>query len=269
MTLKRLCRSTLENISHVARNTYVLTFRSHFLSHGVSAGQFLEIKVPQCSDILWRRPFSIHNIDPENDLVHVLFHAIGRGTTVLSMLEIGEGVEILGPLGNHFHYDEHLEEAIVVAGGLGIAPFMLMKRELRQRDIKMQLFYGVNSSDHFCALDQFADYATLHLSTDDGSRGYHGVVTDMLIPYLENLSENASKSLFVCGPTPMLRTVQTIAQQYNIAAQVSVETIMACGFGACVGCAVPMKHPVPGKKEYYLACKDGPVFHMHEIVFDD
>lgn len=269
MITKKLCRTTLENIAPIARNTYILTFMDHFLSQNVAAGQFLEIKVPHCSDVLWRRPFSIHNTDPEKNLVHVLFHAVGRGTTLLTMLETGEQVNILGPLGNHFSYSEQLQEAIVVAGGLGIAPFMLMKKELQQRSIKMSLFYGVGSADLFCELQQFADYAALHLSTVDGSRGYHGLVTDMLIPYLENLSEKESKSLFVCGPMPMLRTVQAIAQQHKIAAQVSVETIMACGFGACMGCAVPIQHPIPGKKEYYLACKDGPVFHINEILFDD
>jgi len=266
---KKLYQSRLERISHVARDTYILTLENKELSQNARAGQFIEVKVPHCAEILWRRPFSIHNTDPENGLVHLLFHAVGRGTIALTMLEQNSDVEILGPLGNHFSYADNLQRALVVAGGLGIAPFVLMLRELEERHIPMLLFYGVGSKNQFCGLSQFERYADVHLSTMDGSHGYHGLVTDMLTDFLDKNPARQHWSLFVCGPTPMLRAVQDVSRTYNIAAQVSVETIMACGFGACVGCAVPMKNPIPGKKEYYLACKDGPVFDINEIIIDD
>ncbi len=266
---KKLYHSGIDRISLVARDTYVLTFKNPEMSRQVAAGQFVEIKIPHCAEILWRRPFSIHDVDINKGLVHILFHAIGRGTQTLTLLKQSEKLEILGPLGNQFKYDSQLEEAIIVAGGLGIAPFMLMKRELETHGIPMRLFYGVGTADQFCGLDQFNEYAQIHLSTMDGSRGFHGLVTDMLVEYLQDCSHFINKALFVCGPTPMLHAVQLIVEKYNIPAQVSVETIMACGFGACVGCAVPMTHPIPGKKEYYLACKDGPVFDMNEITIND
>lgn len=269
MLHKKLYHSRLESISLVARDTYLLSFKNQELSRSVSAGHFIEVKVPHCAEILWRRPFSIHDVNPEKGLVYVLFHAVGRGTFALTLLEKNCDLEVLGPLGNHFAINENVQEVIAVAGGLGIAPFMLMQRQLRQRNIPMRLFYGVGSKDQFCGLEQFEKVSTLHLSTDDGSSGHHGLVTELLADYLDKNSDHTSKLLCVCGPTPMMRVVQDITQQYKIAAQVSVETIMACGFGACVGCAVPMTHPESGKKEYYLACKDGPVFDINEIIIND
>lgn len=269
MLEKKIYHSKLRKIQPVARDTFVLHLENTELSHNVSAGQFIEIKVPNCAEILWRRPFSIHDAQPQDNLVYVLFNAVGRGTAVLTELPQDTNIEVLGPLGNHFVYDDNLAEALIVAGGLGIAPFMLMKRELEQRQIPMRLFYGVGTAEQFCGLEQFQSYANIHLSTVDGSRGHHGMVSEALIDYLEKNPDTERKKLFVCGPTAMLRTIQHIAQEYDIPAQVSVETIMACGFGACVGCAVPMAHPIAGKKEYYLACKDGPVFDMNEIVIDD
>ncbi|MBN1464454.1 dihydroorotate dehydrogenase electron transfer subunit [candidate division KSB1 bacterium] len=259
---------TIRSVDQVARNTYLLSFEDADLCRVVRAGQFLEIKVTQCTDILWRRPFSIHDTHPQKNTVDILFHAVGPATRTLAQLTAHAELNILGPLGNYFRYEQNVREAIVVAGGLGIAPFMLMMRELQERGIAMRLFYGTGRSDQFCRLEEFEKYAALHLSTVDGSRGYQGVVTDMLSDYLDQSAHHHDSSLYVCGPTAMLRAVKEIANRFNMAAQVSVETIMACGFGACVGCAVPMTTPIPGQK-YFMACKDGPVFDIREITIDD
>lgn len=267
--MKKLYHSRLDNISLVARDTYLLSIENSDMSRSVSAGQFIEVKVPHCAEILWRRPFSIHNVDPDKGFVQVLFHAVGRGTVALTILEKNCELEVLGPLGNSFSFEDDLQEAIVVAGGLGIAPFMLMQRQLKERQIPMRIFYGVGSQDQFCGLEQLEEYASLHISTMDGSRGHHGLVTEMLVNFLDKSSDLQSKKIFSCGPTPMMQVVKEMSQKYNVSAQVSLETIMACGFGACVGCAVPMTNPDPGKKEYYLACKDGPVFDINEIIIDD
>ena len=268
MPKKHLYTSVIEDVKRVAADTYVIRLREPELANTVRAGQFVEIKVPQCSEILWRRPFSVHARDRERGTFDILFNSIGRGTSVMVTLEPGEKLEVLGPLGNHFDIDL-LQEAVAVAGGLGIAPFKLLLQELVERDIKMTLLYGVGSADQLCFIEEFEQYADVHVSTVSGDFGHKGVVTDLLIHYLETQDSLQNKSLMVCGPTPMLRVVQTIVLQRKLPAQVSVETIMACGFGACVGCAVPMTHPIPGEKEYLLACKDGPVFDMHEIRIDD
>ena len=266
---KRLCQPEVAGVRECAPDIYILQFYDPFLAHNSRSGQFIEVKAPYRRDILWRRPFSIHNAQPDSGMVEILFHALGRGTEALAHLQQGEKLEIIGPLGSHFQFDENLREALLVAGGLGVAPFRLMQRELFERGTPMTLFYGVGNEKQFCDLDFYQTRTDLKLSTVDGSRGQHGLVTDVLIDYLQTHSDLSGKSMFVCGPTPMLRRVQEIAHDFNVPAQVSVETIMACGFGACVGCAVPMTRPQPGVKEYYLACKDGPVFNMEDIIIED
>jgi len=109
----------------------------------------------------------------------------------------------------------------------------------------------------------------MHLCTDDGSQGEKGLVTDVLEKYLSADSERDGRELYVCGPTPMMKRIQALALTYGFSAQVSVENKMACGFGACVGCPVTIAHPKPDGKKYWLACRDGPVFPLSEIVFDD
>jgi len=269
LSTKKLYDSVVVNVIQVAQEIYILRLHEPELCQGVHAGQFVEVKVPHCSDLLWRRPFSIHNIHLARGTIDILFNAVGRGTAAMCHLKSGDVCNILGPLGNHFQYDDSLDHAIVVAGGLGIAPFMLLQRELADRAIPMHLFYGAGSKEQLCHLDVFEQYADVHVSTMDGSMGFKGLVTELLLEFLETFQDRSHSSLYVCGPTPMLRRVKEIAKEFGIPAQVSVETIMACGFGACVGCAVPMVHPRPGVKEYYLACVDGPVFNMENISIND
>ena len=268
MSEKKLLQARVAEVRKVARDIYLLQFHEPYISRNARAGQFIEIKAPFRPDILWRRPFSIHDVNPDAAVVEILFHAVGRGTEALARLGGGDVIDVLGPLGAGFHYDDELREAIVVAGGLGVAPFRLMQRELASRGVPMTMFYGVGAEDQFYGVDFFDAYADLNLCTVDGSRGYKGVVTDLLIEYLYTCDDLSHRAVYVCGPTPMLRRVQKIVRQHQVPAQVSVETVMACGFGACVGCAVPMANPQPGVKEYYLACKDGPVFNMEEIVIN-
>jgi dihydroorotate dehydrogenase electron transfer subunit len=269
VSTKHLYNAAVVDIRRVGADTYILRLVEPLLSRITRAGQFVEIKIPQCADILWRRPFSVHDIHPDSQTIDLLFQAIGRGTAALTSLKSSDFVDVLGPLGNSFVVDKNVKQVVAVAGGLGIAPFKLLMRELCELQIPMILFYGAGRKEQLCCIEDFREYADVQVSTIDGSYGHTGVVTDLLIEYLQKQPDIGDQVLFACGPTPMLRRVQEIIELYPIRAQVSVETVMACGFGACVGCAVPMRHPIPGKKEYFLACKDGPVFKMDEIIFDD
>jgi dihydroorotate dehydrogenase electron transfer subunit len=269
LSTKHLYNAAVVDLFRVGADIYRLRLEEPLLSRLTRAGQFVEIKIPQSTDILWRRPFSIHDIHPDSQTIDILFHAVGRGTATLTQVKKNDFVDILGPLGNNFVIDKNIKQAVVVAGGLGVAPFKLLMRELQQLQIPMILFYGAGRMEQLCCIKEFSEYADVQVSTVDGSYGRPGMVTDLLIEYLLKQTDLSGQALFACGPTPMLRRVQEIAGRFKIHAQVSVETVMACGFGACVGCAVPMRQPIPGKKEYFLACKDGPVFNMDEILLDD
>jgi dihydroorotate dehydrogenase electron transfer subunit len=244
-----------------------MTISDKLISHHCRSGEFVNIQIPNLDNILWRRPFSVHRINPKEETFDILFSIVGRGTQALSELKAGNQIDILGPLGNHFEIPDNAEQIIIVAGGLGIAPFMLFLQKLGKRPSRL-LFYGVASKNQFCLLDEFKEFQPdLYLCTDDGSQGHKGYVTDALEKYL-NIHSGKNRYLYACGPTPMLKTLQTICIKHRINAWVSVENVMACGFGACMGCPVPLKNPVSENKKYVLACKDGPVFSLNEISID-
>ncbi len=257
-------------VDKVAQNTYRIRLYAPEIARNCHAGNFVNILVPRCGEILWRRPFSIHQNDSYKGTIDILFSAIGRGTKALKDLQPGDLLDVLGPLGNKFNYPANLKEAIIVAGGLGIAVFPFVLQSLKFLRDKKTLFYGVQTAQNFCSLSELREVTTdMHLCTDDGTKGEKGLVTDALERYLSAGGEREGRELYVCGPTPMMKRVQDLAQTYGFSAQASVENKMACGFGACVGCPVTIAHPKPDGKKYWLACKDGPVFPLNEIVFDD
>ncbi len=257
----------LDSVERVTHFVFRLAFRAPNLAPRLRAGQFVNISVPRCGEILWRRPFSIHRIDEHKGTFSILFDVVGRGTSALKEIRVGEKVNMLGPLGNFFDCPQSVDEVILVAGGLGIAPFYRFLQQLNTRKIRKTLFYGCASSEHFCCLREFENLdATLYLSTDDGSEGESGLVTEPLRRYLERANLNQNIYLYACGPTAMLRELKKISRRFDIPAFVSVENTMACGFGACMGCAVPLDSA--GERRYALACTDGPVFALNEILLD-
>lgn len=267
---KILTEATVEHLENVAEDMYRIHLYEPHIAQTSHAGQFVNIQIPKEAAVFWRRPFSIHGTRPESGIFEILFNAVGRGTQVLKKVKNSAKLNLVGPLGNTFNHPDHLKEIIIVAGGLGIAPFKLMLQNLLNRQLKKTVFFGVSSKSNLCCLDEFHRLgAECRISTEDGSQGYRGFVTDDLQNYLRKLPDLSHRQLLVCGPTPMLRKVQEIAQTFQIDAQVSVENIMACGFGACMGCPVQLAHPLDDGKQFLLACKDGPVFNMDEILLDD
>ncbi|MBN1997152.1 dihydroorotate dehydrogenase electron transfer subunit [candidate division KSB1 bacterium] len=267
--ITNIYRATVVNLENVALDTFKLTLHEPTLSTQAKPGHFVNIKIPDCDGILWRRPFSIHNTEKQQGHFDILFKIVGKGTNNLIGRTAGEKLDIIGPLGNSFTLDENTSEAIIVAGGLGIAPFPLFLKHFERHDIKITIFYGVKTKENICCIKDMAEHvATIFYTTEDGSEGDKGYVTDLMHNYLDRI-DLTGRQLFVCGPTPMLKTVRALTISYGIRAQVSVENLMACGFGACMGCAVRLARSAEGEPEYRLACKDGPVFNMDEILFND
>ncbi len=254
----------------MAADTFRLSFAAPAWAQTARAGQFVNIQMPQHGDLLWRRPFSVHDADSAHGTLDILFAAVGRGSRALSRCKPGDALDVLGLLGNSFTEPAEEEEVILVAGGLGVAPFMLLLRQLRHWPGKKTVFLGFRSSRQVCCAETLVQRgARIVLSSDDGSAGVRGLVTTALEDYLISRDARQKVLLYVCGPTPMLRSVRAVALQYHIPAQVTVENRMACGFGACVGCPVELAQPRPDGQKYLLACKDGPVFPLEEIVFND
>ncbi len=238
----------------IANNIFLLTVRSpQIASHG-KAGQFCNIKVSNSNYPLLRRPFSICDIN--NDEVSFLFNIVGEGTKILSGKKENDVINILGPLGNGFLLNDDFDLAVFVAGGLGIAPFPLLQKELKNKK-QIERFFGARTAAEIITLD----FEESHWATDDGSLGRRGTVLDLLDSEINNFT-NYKLKIFGCGPTPMLKALQKYSEEKKIKCEISVESAMACGFGICQGCPVEKND----KSGFYLICKDGPVFNSSDVI---
>lgn len=241
----------------VAENIQILSFAAPRMAPLVRAGQFINIKVDDTKDPLLRRPFSVHDV--EGSVLSVMFNVVGRGTAVLARKQKGEPIDLLGPLGKPFGVDSpSFEHAVLIAGGMGVAPMPLLSRALRMAGKQVTTFLGARTKS--AAVVEGLD--TLRLATDDGSAGFHGTVVALAREALAQVAP-AKVKLFACGPTPMLRAVKQMALALDLQCEVSLEGAMACGFGICQGCPV---ETVGGPKKYLLMCKDGPTFDARSVV---
>ncbi|MDZ7261288.1 MAG: dihydroorotate dehydrogenase electron transfer subunit [candidate division KSB1 bacterium] len=234
-------------------------------------GQFLNIRVRDDILPLLRRPFSIYQTNKREGWIEILFKVIGRGTELLSRRRVGEKLDVLGPLGRGFEIKEGLELAVVVGGGLGIAPLLFLCQEVTERGIKTLFFYGVKTRTELCSLEGFSSLnAQIQVTTEDGTFGQKGLVTDLLEEFLQsqkNLRPNIE--IFSCGPVQMLKKIKHLALASRAGCQLCLETMMACGIGICMGCPVEVKPKSPTDSKYRLVCKDGPVFRAEEVVLPD
>ncbi|MCI0604406.1 dihydroorotate dehydrogenase electron transfer subunit [bacterium] len=219
-------------------------------------GQFCMIRPQYSGESLLRRPFSIAAVR-DGELLEFAYTAIGVGTRLISQSLPGQHLLCLGPLGNSFPVVEG-SRALVVGGGIGIAPFPFFNRVLNQHRIFPNTYYGARSAEELIYIEELNQLShILKIATDNGSAGHHGFVTQLLE---KDLDESPSDSvIYACGPGPMMRVVKSIAERYGVPAYLSMEETMGCGVGICIGCPIPGVTP-DGQTTYYLCCKDGPIF---------
>jgi dihydroorotate dehydrogenase electron transfer subunit len=209
---------------------------------------------------LLRRPFSIHRLiskDGTIEALEVLYKVIGKCTKKLSMLVKGDIIDIIGPLGNGFITSHNHNNIFIVAGGVGVAPMLFLASYLQKNaDLsKCTVFLGGRTKhDMLCKNDFLKLGMKVLITTEDGSAGRKGLVTDILET---SIKKNRPDIIYACGPPAMLKSIALISETYLIPCQISIETIMACGIGACLGCVVESKKT---PEKYLHACMDGPVF---------
>jgi dihydroorotate dehydrogenase electron transfer subunit len=215
---------------------------------------------------LLSRPFSIHDVIIEKSRVgafDILYKIVGAGTLKLSQASPGDRIDVLGPLGRGFSTRSDYERVCFVAGGIGIAPFVFLGRHLIRKGVqagRITLYMGGQTSGDLLCLGIFEGLGLeLQVTTDDGSAGQQSLVTK---PLASAFDQNKPDIIYACGPVPMLREVIKLSRQSRIPCQVSIETMMACGMGACLGCAVEQSET---QDAYLHACKDGPVFDADRI----
>ena len=243
----------------------LLTFRHPEVAHEGRAGQFVMIKAGTSPEPLLRRPFSVMAVDPSRETFTLFLKAVGPGSRALSDLRPGETAACLGPLGRPFEPPPG-RETLMVAGGYGIAPFHLLSRTLLARGVRPRLFYGGRSAGDLQVRAPFETMGVpVALSTDDGTLGHHGRVTEPLQAYLEAAA--GPVALLACGPEPMLHAVARLAEQRGLPAQVSLDPWMGCGIGTCLGCVVPIQRAGEPRAKFRCACTEGPVFDAREVVW--
>jgi dihydroorotate dehydrogenase electron transfer subunit len=260
----RLLNQVCEIISNreLALNMYEIVLSGPRIAESAKPGQFVHLNIPGNSARLLRRPISIHLADPSKGLVHLVYQVVGDGTARLSRLSPGETIDCLGPLGNGFSLNG-AERVFLVGGGCGIAPLRFVPAYWPDR--KYFSFLGFKNSRAAYKTDEFAGFSfSLSLSSDDGSIGSKGLVTDSLRIRLEDTIPDI---ILACGPKPMLKAVYSLAAQHGVPCQISLEERMGCGIGGCLVCACAVKSG-PGL-DYKRVCADGPVFDSREVVFDD
>lgn len=220
-------------------------------------GQFAHIGVPGFS---LRRPISLCGIDPEKGELRLVFEARGKGTRALSALQAGDSLDLLAPLGHGFTLLPKSSRAAVVGGGIGVPPLLEIARYYREN---CNAVLGFRTQEQVLLDTDFASYCDTVVCTDDGSWGVKGTV----LPAVEALLQACRLDiLYACGPRPMLRAVRDLAAAYGVRCELSLEERMACGVGACLGCAVRIR--CGGQEEYLHVCKDGPVFDGLDVVFE-
>ena len=245
-------------------NYWHLEFESGIIAKNSQPGQFLEVKVSDGTDPLLRRPISIHGVNGAQ--IRIIYEVIGKGTQILSEKEPNDLLDVIGPLGNGFEYSRIAkksddEKTILIAGGMGVAPLVFLAEKMRPH--KPLILIGARNKEQILCSQEFKTLGCkVIISTDDGSLGFKGKVTELLKKVLsESRQISKPESICACGPQLMLKAVSQISCENNIASQLSLERHMACGFGACLGCVVSTK------SGYKRVCKDGPVFSGKELTW--
>ncbi len=234
-------------------------------------GQFVMVRPQTGLDPLLRRPFSIFEILRDGhgrpSGVSLLNKQVGAGTSRLYRADPGDRIGCLGPLGRPFVPVGPPQEAWLVAGGVGLAPFATLAEALAQRRTPMTLFYGARTADALYYVSFFEDLgAKLVLATEDGSRGLTGRVTDPLARALAEQARDLPLTIYACGPTPMMRAVASLGERAGRPVFVSLEPVMGCGLGGCYSCVVPVRRA--NTSHFVRSCLDGPVFDGTAIAWD-
>lgn len=243
-------------------------------------GQFLMLGWDDWLDPLLPRAMSIRRAWPAAQRsevrgagceVEILYKIVGRGTALLGAMRPGRFLRALGPLGNAFEVPRSVGEVLLVAGGIGVPPIAALAEALANRRTARRatitVFFGGRSKvDLLCVADFRRAGAKVHLATEDGSMGFKGLVTDLFEQFCRTSHLVRRTVMYACGPHPMLAALTPIAEKYDLPYQASLEANMACGFGACMGCVVPVRGG-QGHRTYQLVCKDGPVFDGRDILW--
>lgn len=263
MRLNRLHTARIRSHGPAGRGYYRLILNAPEAAAAAKPGQFVMLRVSENRDPLLARPFGIASTTKST--IEILYRVMGRGTSLLTEMEAGHSLQVLGPLGNGFPMPEKGKTALLVAGGSGFPPLQFFAQRL---DAPAHLFVGARTKDLLppaSVLTSFKESSTkVHIATNDGSMGTQGMSTDILSAFIAKAKDKNDLVIYACGPHAMLHAVSVVAAEHSILCYVSTEERMGCGLGACMGCSIPMK-----AGGYKRACKEGPVFDARDVEWGE
>ena len=252
-------------------------------------GQFYNVRCGETKDPLLRRPFSMHRLIKRGKAVHleILYRVLGKGTEWLSRCKAGEKLDAIGPLGNGFIFHEDVTDVILVARGIGIAPLYGVAEAalMQNQGTRICILMGARTKERIFYEKECRKIGQSFFYTDDGSRGFQGSGPQLLMHLMEYNKLPQRFCMYACGPSHMLRELAKISEKFDLPGQVALEEHMGCGLGACLSCACPLRASYIRRNErwekpalhwsedggqvYSLICKDGPVYDIQEVDWDE
>ncbi len=219
-------------------------------------GQFVNIEVKDSSEIFLRRPFSVFDADYAQNTFSIIVKILGRGSKKLTEVSKGESLSIILPLGKGFTFPKSDDKILLVGGGSGVAPMLFLAKKSGLKKENVNLLLGAKTIEDHVNVDDYAQYGNLYFTAEDGSIGEKGFVTQHSV--FQNKLKNYDK-IYACGPDAMMKAIATEAKKANVFCEVSLENLMACGFGVCLCCIEPT---VNGN---LCVCTEGPVFNINDL----
>ena len=254
--MKQLKDLKITSVEYLHPRFVLMKLKSDETLPEIKPGQFVEVKVEGSASTFLRRPISINYVDKENSEIWLLVQLVGDGTRAMARLNEGDSLNVLFPLGNGFAAPKKGEKVLLVGGGVGVAPLLEYGKALKEVGAKPVFLLGARTKTDLMQLDLFGKYGDVYITTEDGTEGEKGFVTQHSV-----LTKESFDRISTCGPKPMMVAVARFAKANSIPCEVSLENMMACGLGACLCC---VEKTVKGN---VCVCKEGPVFNINDLTW--
>lgn len=235
---------------------FLIKARSNSALPTILPGQFINVEISGSKEIFLRRPFSVFEVDYNQNTISMIVKILGRGSKKLTEIEAGCNISLVYPLGKSFTYPAATDKVLLIGGGSGVAPMLFLAKESGLDKTQVDILLGARTKEDHIDVESYSKYANLHYATEDGSLGEKGFVTQHSV-FVNDLSKY--DKIYACGPDGMMRAIAKVAKAADVFCEVSLENLMACGFGVCLCCIEPTN------KGNLCVCTDGPVFNINEL----
>ena len=252
--VKRILDFQIIDNKQLKKDFYILELLSPEPLPEIYPGQFVQVRVDNSKGTFLRRPFSFHDVDYKRNTIKLLIQIAGKGTFNLSLLNKGDYLNLIFPLGTSFSLASGDEKTLLVGGGCGVAPLLYLARYLKSNSVAFDILMGFRNADRIIEYEDFRKLGKVFITTEDGSEGEKGFVINHSL-----LKRAEYDRIYCCGPDLMMKAVAYYSKEHNINCEVSLENLMACGIGVCLCCVV---NTING---HLCSCTDGPVFNIKDL----